>query len=201
MSQAAKNRLLGVIFIGVLVLTLSSCSDAGGSDSRGPAPGVVRSSPGAGLTAPTTSASSETSAAALNPAAGSGIAVAASTLPGADPTIQKWFLSVEKAKTAFNQALFQAQQGIKASSAVACQPLSRTARAIQAELPRLRSVQSPAGPKLADAVAPLMVTMTSIAASCMNGDFPAAQQLMDSTGVPQQADTQALIDEILDGDK
>jgi hypothetical protein len=46
-----------------------------------------------------------------------------------------------------------------------------------------------------------MVTMTSIAASCMNGDFPAAQTLMDSTGVPQQADTQASIDEILDGDK
>jgi hypothetical protein len=122
-------------------------------------------------------------------------------MPGADPTIQKWFLAVEKGKIAFNEALFQAQRGIKASSAAACQPLRRTAGAIQAELAKLRSVPSPAGAKIADAVAPLMVTMTSVADSCTHGDFPAAQQLMDSTGVPQQADTQALIDEILDGDK
>ncbi|MDQ1753191.1 MAG: hypothetical protein QOE71_4247 [Pseudonocardiales bacterium] len=200
MSQAAKNRLLGVIFIGVLVLTIASCGRAGANDSSGPAASTTRPSP-AGLLPGPTSTSSDTSQRAWAPAAAPGAAAAASTMPGADPAIQKWFLSVEKAKITFNQALFQAQRGIKANSAAACQPLRRAASAIQAELARLHSVSSPAGAKIADAVAPLMVTMTSIADACIKGDYPAAQKLMDSTGVPQQADTQALIDEILDGGK
>jgi hypothetical protein len=201
MSQATINRFLGVIFIGVLVLTVASCGRGGASDSSRPPASTMGPSLVGLLSRPTTNTSSDTSQKALAPAATPGAAAAASTMPGADPAIQKWFLSVEKQKIAFNQALFQAQRGIKANSAAACQPLRRAASALQAELARLRSVSSPAGAKIADAIAPLMVTMTSIADVCIKGDFPAAQKLMDSTGVPQQAETQALIDEILDGGK
>jgi len=156
-----------------LVVLVAACANAPTSGSRDPVP----------IAAPT-----------------SLVHGASGPIPGANPAIQRWFLSIDKAKAAFNNALFKAQQGIKASSSPACGPLDQTAKVIVAALPKLRSVPSPAGAKIADAVQPLMDTMAQVAALCRSGDFAGAQALLSTTGIPQQAATQQRIDEILDGE-
>jgi hypothetical protein len=121
-------------------------------------------------------------------------------MPGADPAIQKWFQALDKAKGAFDQALFEAEQAIATKTAARCQSLSQTATSIDARLPGLRGVSPTAGAAIADTLHPLMTTMLSVADSCTKGDFVAAQTLLTQTAIPQQADAQERIDEILDGD-
>jgi hypothetical protein len=170
------TRVLGILLSATAVLFAASC---GGTPGNGPPP-VDTQGVGGGGTA---------------------VVVTASPIPGDDPAIQHWFLAIDTAKTAFDNALFKAERGISGSSSAACKPLVQTVRTIVGALPRLRSVPSPAGAKIADAVGPLMTTMGQVADLCTSGKFSAAQALLTATGIPQQAEAQALVDEILDGDK
>lgn len=149
-------------------------------------------------------ARSLSSGARPRPAAAAGPAAdpvaAASSMPGADPAIQRWFLSIDKAKIAFDDALLRAERAVAASTSGGCSALDSTVKQIVAALPRMRALSSPAGAKIAAAVQPVMTTMGQAAASCLTGDFAAAQKSLN-VGIGQQATAQASIDAILDGDQ
>ena len=187
MSCSAANRAWGAALLAVLALALASCTRAGARSPAEPAASSAEANaaPPPGL------------ARAVGPLAPAGVPTG---MPGDDPAIQRWFLGIDRAKTAFDQALFQAERGIGTKTAADCQALKRTSTAIQAKLPTLRAVSSPAGAALAGVVDPMMTTMVSIADSCLSGNFVSAQTLLTQTGIPQQANVQARIDEILDGD-
>ncbi|MDQ1743160.1 MAG: hypothetical protein QOE23_1499 [Pseudonocardiales bacterium] len=119
-------------------------------------------------------------------------------IPGTDPAIQHWFLDNGAAKVAFNNALLRAERGVANRSASECKPLSAAVGQLEKVLPKLAAL-SPAGQKLAAALQPAVATFDSAATACLARDFPAAQAALD-TGVGQQADAQADVDEILDGD-
>ena len=69
-----------------------------------------------------------------------------SRIPGADPSIQHWFLRVANAQIAFDNALFRAEQGIAKHVAWMCRPLQHKAQPLLSALPSLRNNPSPAGP-------------------------------------------------------
>ncbi|MEO6504118.1 MAG: hypothetical protein ABIQ09_19695 [Jatrophihabitantaceae bacterium] len=125
-------------------------------------------------------------------------AAQATAIPGTDPAIQRWFLSNDAAKIAFNDALLRAQRGVAGGKAAECHPLSVATEALGKALPKLAGL-SPAGLKLAAAIQPVMTTFTTAATACLAKDFPAAQTALDA-GVVRQADAQETIDEILDGE-
>lgn len=160
--------------IGVLVVLggLSGCAGAAQEEVAG---GRVPASAGAGA------------------AGGS-----ASPVPGTDPAIQRWFLANGPAKVAFNDALLRAERGVARNTASQCKTLSAAVRLLNNALPRL-SALSPAGQKLATAIQPALTTFDTAATACLGKNFPAAQTALDA-GVVQQADAQAEVDEILDGD-
>jgi hypothetical protein len=135
------------------------------------------------------------------PAAAAAPVAAAPTMPGVNPAIQKWLLDNGKKKIDFDQALFQAEKGITAKSPADCQPLNKTAHTLGAALSGLSHVPDPAGSKIASLYASLMTKMESVATACVNGDFAGAQTQLDTTAIPQQADTQASVDDILDEGK
>ena len=122
----------------------------------------------------------------------------ASAIPGTDPAIQRWFLLLDRAKTAFDKALFQAERGVANKMPSDCQALATTAQKITGQLPALVNV-APAGARLAAAISPVMQRMATMAAACLASDWTVASIAM-STGIAQQAQAQTVIDEILDGD-
>jgi len=124
---------------------------------------------------------------------------AASSVPGTDPSIQRWFLRIDTAKIAFNNALFRAERGVADHVSSDCQSLDTTVPRIVAQLPELTNA-SVAGAKIAAAISPVMDTMAALAKDCLAGSWTAAMNDMN-TGIPQQANSQALIDAILDGDR
>lgn len=136
------------------------------------------------------------------PAADDGAPVAAagaaSAIPGTDPAIQRWFLDNGAAKAAFNDALLRAERGVARGAATECKPLSTALQKLDGALPKLATL-SPAGRRLATAIQPALTTFGSAAMACLAMNFPAAQAALDA-GVVQQADAQAEVDEILDGD-
>jgi hypothetical protein len=140
------------------------------------------------------------SAADLSPPSALGItpAAQATAIPGTDPAIQRWFLANGDIKVAFNAALLRAERGVAAGIASECNPLQVAARALSGALPKLAAL-SPAGQKLAAAIQPAMTTFGTAAQACLAKDFDAAQVALDA-GIVQQADAQASVDEILDGD-
>ncbi|MCW2725179.1 MAG: hypothetical protein JWN35_2100 [Frankiales bacterium] len=133
-----------------------------------------------------------------SPAVAAAPAAAAGPVPGTDPSVQRWWLSVDQAKVRFNDALQQAQTAVAAQQAGACQPLSASVSSIQGALPRLRLLPN-GGAKLADALVLPLNTFSQAAKACLAGDFVTAQSAL-LTGAPQQAAAQLTIDEILDGD-
>lgn len=124
--------------------------------------------------------------------------VSAGPVPGTDPAIQRWFLDNDAAKVAFNDALLRAERGVASRTASECKPLSSAIARLDKVLPKLAAL-SPAGQRLAAAIQPAVTTFDSAATACQARNFPAAQLALDS-GVVQQADAQATVDEILDGD-
>jgi hypothetical protein len=108
-------------------------------------------------------------------------------------------LRVDKAKIAFNNALFRAERGVTNHVSSDCQSLDTMVQKIVVELPGLTN-SSPAGAKIAAAVRPVMDTMAVLAKDCLAGGWTAAVNDLN-TAVPQQANAQALIDAILDGDQ
>lgn len=189
MSRSSPIRLLTAVLLPALVLTLVSCARGGGGEPSS----AVQRAPSAGNGAHAVQAAALGAGAPAAPAA----PAAAPPIPGTDPGIQHWFLLVDKAKIAFDNALRQAENQINTSSG-SCQPLLTTANAILTALSSLRAVTNPAALRIADAVKKLMTTMVSVATLCINNDSGTKTAL--ATGIQQQADTQALIDEILDGD-
>lgn len=139
--------------------------------------------------------------AAGDPVAAQVIAAArasASPIPGTDPAIQRWFLDSGAAKVAFNDALLRAERGVVAHTASQCTSLSIAIQGLDKVLPRLAAL-SAAGQKLAAVIQPTLTTFGSAATACLARNFSAAQLALDA-GVVQQADAQATVDEILDGD-
>jgi hypothetical protein len=122
----------------------------------------------------------------------------AGPIPGTDPGIQRWLLDSGPAKIAFNDALLRAERGVAGNTASQCKSLSSAIQALVKVLPKLAAL-SPAGQKLAAAIQPPLTTFDSAATACLAKNFPAAQTALDA-GVVQQADAQATVDEILDGD-
>lgn len=84
-------------------------------------------------------------------------AAQATPVPGPDPGIQRWFLSNDAAKIAFNEALLRAERGVASGTAAECQPLNLAARALSGVLPTLAGL-SAAGQKLAAAIQPAVTT-------------------------------------------
>jgi hypothetical protein len=119
-------------------------------------------------------------------------------IPGTDPAIQRWLLDNGPAKIAFNDALLRAERGVASNTASQCKPLGSAVQGLVKVLPKLAAL-SPAGQKLAAAIQPPLTTFDSAATACLAKNFPAAQTALDA-GVVQQADAQATVDEILDGD-
>jgi hypothetical protein len=126
-------------------------------------------------------------------------AAATQPIPATEPALQRWFLRVDKVKIAFNNGLFQAERGVAKQVPSDCKSLDTTVRNIVAALPDLTNV-SPAGAKIAAAVNPVMTTMGAAAKDCLASNWAAATADLNA-GIPQQANAQALIDAILDGDK
>jgi|GEM_PF-2672801 len=122
----------------------------------------------------------------------------AGSIPGTDPAIQRWFLDNDAAKVAFNDALLRAERGVAGRTAPECKPLGSAIVRLTKVLPKLAAL-SPAGQRLAAALQPAVTTFDSAATACLARNFPAAQLALDA-GVVQQADAQAMVDEILDGD-
>jgi hypothetical protein len=153
------------------------------------------------------SARSASSGATATNAGGRSLAAAASvaapaatqSIPATEPGIQRWFLRVDKAKIAFNNALFRAERGVSSKVPSDCNDLDTTVAKIVAELPGLGRVSS-AGAKIAAAVKPVMDTMGVLAKDCLAAHWSSAQTDLD-VGIPQQANAQEAIDAILDGDK
>jgi hypothetical protein len=125
-------------------------------------------------------------------------AAQATSIPGTDPAIQRWFLSSGAIKVAFNDALLRAERGVASSNAAECRPLDAAARALSVVLPKLAAL-SQAGQKLAAAIQPPITTFGTAAQACLAKNFPGAQTSLEA-GIVQQADAQATVDEILDGD-
>jgi hypothetical protein len=121
-----------------------------------------------------------------------------SPIPGTDPVIQRWFLDNGAAKIAFNDALLRAERGVASGTASECKPLRDAVQTLGKGLSKLAAV-SAAGQKLAAAIQPALTTFDSAATACLAKNFPGAQTALD-VGVAQQADAQATVDEILDGD-
>jgi len=121
----------------------------------------------------------------------------ASGIPGTDPAIQRWFLANGAAKAAVNDALLRAERGVASGSQAQCRPLGTAVRRLAGTLPQLTS--SAAGQRIAAAIQPVLSTFDSAATACLAGNFAAARTALDA-GVVQQADAQATVDEILDGD-
>jgi hypothetical protein len=119
-------------------------------------------------------------------------------IPGTDAAIQRWYLNNGAVKVAFNDALFRAERGVASGNASECRPLDVAGRALSAVLPKLKGL-SPAGQKLAAAIQPPITTFETAAQACLAGNFAAARTALDA-GIVQQADAQATVDEILDGD-
>jgi t-SNARE complex subunit (syntaxin) len=132
------------------------------------------------------------------PAVLAAAAGSASPIPGTDPAIQRWFLDNDAAKVAFNDALLRAERGVAGHTASECTPLRSAVDRLNKVLPKLAAL-SPAGQKLAAAMQPAVTTFDSAATACLAKNFAAAQTALDSA-VLQQADAQARVDEILDGD-
>lgn len=122
----------------------------------------------------------------------------AGPIPATDPAIQRWFLDNDAAKVAFNDALLRAERGVAGRTASECKPLGSAIARLDKVLPKLAAL-SPAGGQLAAAIQPAVTTFGSAATACLAKDFPAAQLALDA-GVAQQAEAQAVVDEILDGD-
>jgi hypothetical protein len=162
-----------------VVVASAGCSHTAGSTQAAQLP-VTRA---AGLVAGPQSASAES----------------ATPIPGTDPAIQRWFLANGGAKVAFNNALLRAHDGVAAGKPGECQPLGATARVLLNVLPGLKGL-SVAGQKLAAAFEIPVATFSIAASQCQAGDFAAAKATLD-LGVKQQADAQAAVDEILDGDR
>jgi len=120
-------------------------------------------------------------------------------MPGADPAIQRWFLGNAGAKVAFNNALLRAERGVANGVATECKPLSAAVHIINIALPKLAAL-SPAGKQLATAIQPAVTTFGTAAAACLANDFTTATAALN-VGIGQQADGQAAVDEILDGDR
>lgn len=129
---------------------------------------------------------------------GTAAGASAGPIPGTDPAIQRWFLDNDAAKVAFDDALLRAERGVASRTASECKPLASAIARLDKVLPKLAAL-SPAGQRLAAAIQPAVTTFDSAATACQARNFPAAQLALDS-GVVQQADAQAAVDEILDGD-
>ena len=119
-------------------------------------------------------------------------------IPGTDAAIQRWFLDNGDAKVRFNDALLQATRAVANGGARGCQPLDVNARALMASLSALGRL-SEAGQKLAAAMRGPLTTFAAAATACLDQDFVAAQTALDA-GIVQQADAQASVDEILEGE-
>jgi hypothetical protein len=122
----------------------------------------------------------------------------AGAIPGTDPAIQRWFLDNGAAKVAFNDALLRAERGVVSRSTSECMPLDSAISRLDKVLPKLAAL-SAAGQKLAAAIQPVLTTFDSATTACLTKNFPVAQTALDA-GVARQADAQAEVDEILDGD-
>jgi hypothetical protein len=122
----------------------------------------------------------------------------ATPIPGTDAAIQRWFLSNDALKVRFNDALLRAQRGVAAGDAAECKPLDTAARAQLAALPALQRLPL-AGQELAATIQAPVTTFAAAATACLAKDFAAAQVALDA-GVVQQADAQAAVDEILEGE-
>ncbi|MDQ1739041.1 MAG: hypothetical protein QOE53_693 [Pseudonocardiales bacterium] len=119
-------------------------------------------------------------------------------VPGTDPAIQRWFLDNGAAKVAFNDALLRAERGVASGTASECKPLSIATQILNKALPKLTTL-SAAGQKLVAAIQPALTTFGAAATACLAKDFATARTSLDA-GIVQQADGQAMVDEILDGD-
>jgi hypothetical protein len=200
MAMLRTGSAASISLCAVVMLCLAACSHGASAPPKAVKVAAIASNARSSRPSPITPRQTQQ----LAVPAGVAAAAATAPIPGDDPAIQRWFLAIDKAKWAYDNALFKAEQVIfspspSASSASACQPLVQTVKAILAALPKLRSVSPPAGASIADAVQPLMDTMQQVGAACVSMNFTTARSLL-ATGIPQQASAQAAIDAILDGD-
>jgi hypothetical protein len=150
------------------------------------------------LVAAVTGCAPATEPAAAHPTPAVAPGGSAGAIPGTDPAIQRWFLDSGAAKIAVNDALLRAERGVAEGTAAECKPLSSALQKLSGALPKLAAV-SPAGQRLAAAIQPPLATFDTAATACLAKNFAAARTALDA-GVVQQADAQATVDEILDGD-
>ena len=173
MARRPAGHAAAALFCATLLAALPACTSAHTSPSAPPRAAAGQSAPRAAATP--------------------------NQDPGANPSIQHWFLKVGNAQVAFDNALLRAEQGIAKHEASMCRPLEQKVQPILSAFPSLRNIASAAGSELADTIEPAMRTFSRVAKRCTAGDFGGARALL-RTGVRQQADAQNTIDEILDGD-
>lgn len=121
--------------------------------------------------------------------------------PGTDARIQRWFLSIDKARITFDNVLLRAKNDIAGgTNTTNCAALvTVTARLLNA-LPSVSAVSN-GGPGIAATYRVPLQQFAAVAQSCVDGDFAAARAALGdaSTGaIAAYGAAQEAVDEILD---
>lgn len=128
-------------------------------------------------------------------------AAPAAAAPGTDPSIQRWFLLIDKARTAFNDVLLKAEQDIsKGVDSSSCTSLLAATGVIAKRLPELSKIPN-GGSAIAAAYQRPLNEFAAVATACKNHDFATARSTLGDTtrgAIADYGEAQDAVDEILD---